>query len=81
MEFKLRTVQCAGPTGLHRMAYTEWGDPRNPRILVCVHALTRNDRVLAIAVGRGLTRLGPRRNAVAGVSRQVLQGRRGYVAL
>lgn len=44
MEFKLRSVQCAGPAGLHRMAYTEWGDPHNPRVLVCVHALTRNCR-------------------------------------
>ncbi len=36
-----RTVQCSSPAGLHRMAYTEWGDPRNPRVLVCVHGLTR----------------------------------------
>ena len=26
------------------MAYTEWGDPENPRVLVCVHGLTRNGR-------------------------------------
>jgi pimeloyl-ACP methyl ester carboxylesterase len=26
------------------MSYTEWGDPRNPRVLLCVHALTRNCR-------------------------------------
>lgn len=26
------------------MAYTEWGDPDNPRVLVCVHGLTRNGR-------------------------------------
>jgi len=26
------------------MAYTEWGDPQNPKVLVCVHALTRNCR-------------------------------------
>ena len=44
MEFRLRHVQCAGPAGLHRMAYTEWGDPRNPRVLLCVHALSRNAR-------------------------------------
>ncbi len=44
MEFRLRRVQCAGPSGLHRMAYTEWGDPQNPKVLVCVHALTRNCR-------------------------------------
>ena len=44
MDFRLRGVQCAGPSGLHRMSYTEWGDPRNSRVLVCVHALTRNCR-------------------------------------
>ncbi len=44
MDFRLRSVQCAGPSGLHRMAYTEWGDPRNPQVLVCAHALTRNCR-------------------------------------
>jgi pimeloyl-ACP methyl ester carboxylesterase len=37
-------VQCVGPHGLHRMAYTEWGDPHNPKVLVCVHGLTRNGR-------------------------------------
>ena len=39
-----RKVQCLSPHGLHRMAYTEWGDPKNPRVLVCVHGLTRNGR-------------------------------------
>lgn len=39
-----RHVQCIGPHGLHRMAYTEWGDPGNRRVLVCVHGLTRNGR-------------------------------------
>jgi pimeloyl-ACP methyl ester carboxylesterase len=34
-------VQCASPTGLHRMAYLEWGRPDNPRVVVCVHGLTR----------------------------------------
>lgn len=37
-------VQCAGPHGLHRVAYVEWGDPDNPRVLVCVHGLTRQGR-------------------------------------
>jgi pimeloyl-ACP methyl ester carboxylesterase len=44
MEYRQRSVQCVGPAGLHRMAYTEWGDPRNSRVVVCVHALTRNCR-------------------------------------
>ncbi len=38
------SVQCIGPHGLHRIAYTEWGDPANPRVLMCVHGLTRNGR-------------------------------------
>lgn len=38
----LRTVLCGGALGLYRMAYREWGDAENPRVLVCVHGLTRN---------------------------------------
>jgi len=48
-----RHVVCAHPGGLHRMAYYEWGDPGNPRVLLCVHGLTRNARdfdVLALAL-------------------------------
>src|SRR5450432_556526 len=30
--------------GFHRVAYREWGDPDNARIVVCVHGLTRNAR-------------------------------------
>jgi pimeloyl-ACP methyl ester carboxylesterase len=33
-----------GPKGFHRIAYTEWGESDNPRVLVCVHGLTRNGR-------------------------------------
>jgi len=36
-----RFVQCLSPAGLHRMEYREWGDPGNPKVLVCVHGLTR----------------------------------------
>ena len=39
-----RSVQCASPKGLHRMAYLEWGDARNRDVLVCVHGLTRTSR-------------------------------------
>lgn len=35
------SVQCAGPHGLHRMHYTEWGDAENPNVLICVHGLSR----------------------------------------
>jgi pimeloyl-ACP methyl ester carboxylesterase len=40
-DFRQREVQCITPSGLHRMAYTEWGDPGNRRVLVCVHGLSR----------------------------------------
>ncbi|MBP9713964.1 MAG: alpha/beta hydrolase [Sterolibacterium sp.] len=36
-----RNVLCSSPVGLHHMAYIEWGDAENPRVLVCVHGLTR----------------------------------------
>src|SRR3954462_1100149 len=39
--FRQRKGQCASPTGLHRMAYLEWGRSDNPRVLICVHGLTR----------------------------------------
>jgi len=33
-----------GRGGFHRLAYTEWGDPSNPHVVVCVHGLSRNCR-------------------------------------
>jgi pimeloyl-ACP methyl ester carboxylesterase len=44
VEPRRRSVQCASPAGLHRIAYREWGDPRNRHVLVCVHGLTRSGR-------------------------------------
>ncbi|HZO03747.1 MAG TPA: alpha/beta hydrolase [Burkholderiales bacterium] len=44
VEARRRSVQCASPAGLHRVAYREWGDPRNREVLVCVHGLTRSGR-------------------------------------
>jgi pimeloyl-ACP methyl ester carboxylesterase len=43
-EPRRRSVLCASPKGLHRIAYLEWGDPRNRDALVCVHGLTRTAR-------------------------------------
>lgn len=43
-DLRRRSVQCASPKGLHRMAYVEWGDPRNRDVLICVHGLTRSGR-------------------------------------
>ena len=44
VEPRRRSVQCASPAGLHRIAYREWGDPRNREVLLCVHGLTRSSR-------------------------------------
>lgn len=44
MSFRQHYVQCASPAGLHRMAYGEWGDAANPRVLICVHGLSRVSR-------------------------------------
>ena len=38
---RLSSVACISPSGMHRMAYQEWGDPANPEVVVCVHGLTR----------------------------------------
>jgi len=43
-EPRLNHVSCLGAQGLHRMAYWEWGDAANPRVLVCVHGLSRQGR-------------------------------------
>ncbi len=43
-EPRLKHVQCLDTRGLHRMAYWEWGDPANERVLVCVHGLSRQGR-------------------------------------
>jgi len=43
-EPQLHHVQCLDGRGLHRMAYWQWGDPANRRVLVCVHGLTRQGR-------------------------------------
>lgn len=41
---RLHHVQALNPRGLHRIAYWEWGDAANPRVLVCAHGLTRQGR-------------------------------------
>ena len=41
MEPKQRTVQCLSPRGLHKIAFLEWGDPSNSKVLICAHGLTR----------------------------------------
>lgn len=45
---RLDYVECPQPASVrgsgHRMAYWEWGDPDNPRVLICVHGLSRQGR-------------------------------------
>ena len=41
---RLHSVQCVSPSGLHSMGYSEWGAADNPRVLICVHGLTRLGR-------------------------------------
>ena len=39
-----RTYRALGPHGFHRVHYTEWGDPTNPKVLICAHGMTRTCR-------------------------------------
>jgi len=54
LEPRLERVQCLGSHGLRRIAYWEWGDPSNPRVVVCAHGLTRQGRDFD-ALARALT--------------------------
>ena len=37
-------VDCSDTQGVHRMAYTVWGDPQAAHVVICVHGLTRQGR-------------------------------------
>ena len=39
-----RHFASLSPHGFHRVVYRQWGDPANPRVVVCAHGLTRNGR-------------------------------------
>lgn len=41
---RLHHVQCLRLQQLPRLGYWEWGDPANPRVLLCLHGLTRQGR-------------------------------------
>jgi pimeloyl-ACP methyl ester carboxylesterase len=41
---KTGTVLGLSSTGFHRVNYYDWGNPENPRVVMCVHGLTRNAR-------------------------------------
>jgi pimeloyl-ACP methyl ester carboxylesterase len=44
MTMQSRCYHALGPHGFHRVHYTEWGDPANPKVLICAHGLTRTGR-------------------------------------
>lgn len=44
MSLTQQSFLSLGPDGFHRIAYTEWGDARNPHVVLCVHGLSRNSR-------------------------------------
>jgi pimeloyl-ACP methyl ester carboxylesterase len=44
MAMTSHTYRTLGPHGFHRVHYTEWGDPDNSRVLICVHGMTRTGR-------------------------------------
>jgi pimeloyl-ACP methyl ester carboxylesterase len=37
-------LQAISRHGYHRVAYTEWGDPASPHVVVCLHGLSRQGR-------------------------------------
>jgi pimeloyl-ACP methyl ester carboxylesterase len=41
---KSSNLLCLDSKGFHRMHYLDWGDPEAPRVVICVHGLTRNGR-------------------------------------
>jgi len=41
LEAKIKSVQCVSLAGLHQMSYKEWGAADNPKVLLCVHGVTR----------------------------------------
>ena len=42
MTIKYNSINCLEPP--HQMAYTEWGNSTNSKVLICVHGLTRTGR-------------------------------------
>ena len=44
MEHKESGFLSLGPHGFHRIAYTQWGNGHNKRVVICVHGATRNGR-------------------------------------
>ncbi len=41
---KYEYIECKNPNGQHKMAYTQWGNPENKKVLICVHGFSRTGR-------------------------------------
>lgn len=41
---KTKHILAPNKGGKHRIVYQDWGDENNPKVLICVHGLTRNSR-------------------------------------
>jgi len=41
---KSNSILCLDSRGFHRLHYLDWGDPDAPRVVICVHGLSRNGR-------------------------------------
>lgn len=57
-----KSLSILSPHGFSRMHYYEWGDPANPRVVICVHGLTRNGRdfdALASVIGQDFRVVAP----------------------
>src|SRR6185369_2415627 len=54
----LNYVSCPDPSGGHRMAYWQWGDPLAGHVIVCVHGLSRQGRAFDVLAQALLQRSG-----------------------
>ena len=44
MEMRERSFRSLSPAGFHHVSYTEWGNSKASRTILCCHGLTRNGR-------------------------------------
>ena len=49
---RVRSFPSLGPSGFHRIVYTEWGDPNSAHIVICLHGFTRNSRDFDVLAAR-----------------------------
>jgi pimeloyl-ACP methyl ester carboxylesterase len=54
----LNFVNCPEPSGAHRMAYWEWGNPQAGHVIVCAHGLSRQGRDFDVLAQALLASLG-----------------------